>query len=131
MSRQRYEKEIEQILKKAGETPRREQARRRQGTEGGGRVSVRRLVASYKVLLLAGIIMLIASYVVSNLYVFLASIGLIAAGYVMYYRAPRAASVSGGGPSSSDPSHDPGPKMWRGRPIDPDDPPGVGGPRRR
>ena len=128
MNQRRYEKEIEEILKRAGDDPRQDPSpgpggppRRRRNPTPTRLVSVRRLGASYKLLLLAGFVLLIVSYAASDVFVFLASLALIVAGYAVYYRAPR--SSSGGGPSSA------GPKMWRGRPIDPDDPVGSG--RRR
>ena len=134
MNQRRYEKEIEEILRKAGDGP--QQApppepgepggppRRRRGASVARRASMRRLRADYKVLLLGGFVLLIVSYAASNAFVFLASLALLVAGYVVYYRAPRSSGGGGGSYGSSA-----GPKMWRGRPIDPDDPPNRG--RRR
>ena len=127
MNQQRYEKEIEEILKKTGDDTGREQQpesggppRRRSGMSLGRTVSMRRVGINYKALLLAGLSVLIVSYVMDNSFVFLAALALLVAGYVFYYRAPRAtgAGVGSGGAA--------GPKMWRGRPVDPEDPPGRG-----
>ena len=123
MSQQRYEKEIEEILKQAGEQPQADPPRapapsgppkepRRRRTPSRG-FSLRRVGLGYKAVLLAGIVLLLLTLFWGQLFVFFIGLALLIAGYVMYYRAPRGGSVGGGGPAA--------PKMWRGRPIDPDD----------
>ena len=123
MSRQRYEKEIEEILKKAGEDSQQEQPqgssgppRRRRSTSSRRRISVRRIGFNYKIMLLGGLVLLVVSYFADSAFVFLAALALFVVGYVFYYRAPRG---SGPGVGSSGAA---GPRMWRGRPIDPEDP---------
>ena len=124
MSQQRYEKEIEEILKQAGEQPQadpprasasggppKEPRRRRASSRG---FSLRQVRIGYKPVLLAGIVLLLLTLFWGQLFVFLIGLALLIAGYVMYYRAPRGGSVGGA-------AGRPGPKMWRGRPIDPDD----------
>ena len=128
----RYQKEIEEILKKAGESPaeqqpessggeappeRRQRRRRQPSPQGSG---LRRASISYKHLLLAGVGVLIVSIFVGGLPIFLVGAGLLVAGYVVYYLAPRSGGSrrvrtgsEGGRP----------PKMWRGRMIDPGDDP--------
>ena len=134
---QRYEKEIEEILKKSGEPssdrppsdpgeppPERPNRRRRNLPSGTGS-GMRRVAISYKHLLLAGVGVLIISIFIGGLPMFLIGAGLLVAGYVMYYRAPR--SGGGGGGSSSGGGR--APKMWRGRMIDPGDDPHFTGDR--
>ncbi len=127
----RYQKEIEEILKKSGESPS-EQEPSGPGEplpeRGSGRgrstrraLSVGRFMSfSYKRLLLAGVGALIVSIFVGGLPLLLIGAGLLAAGYVMYYRAPRAGGGRGG--NSAGEGGRP-PKMWRGRTIDPGDDP--------
>ena len=128
---QRYEKEIEEILKKSGEPssdrqqsdlgdpPPERPSRRRNPPSTLGR-GMRRIAISYKHLLLAGVGALIISIFIGGLPVFLVGAGLLVAGYVMYYRAPRSGG-GGGGDGSSGGGR--APKMWRGRMIDPGDDP--------
>lgn len=123
MSQQRYEKEIEEILKNSGANPPEqpsdeppEPSSRRRRTSSVRRISLRGAAISYKGVLLAGITLLVISAIFGGLYLFLAGVALLVAGYVMYYRAPRSGGSSGGGSSAA-------PKMWRGRSIDPDDDP--------
>ena len=125
----RYQKEIEEILKKAGEPapasgqqpespgesapeprPRRRSMRQPQGN------TLRRTSISYKHLLLAGVAVLVVSIFFGGLPVFLIGAALLVGGYVMYYRAPRSGRVGGNGEGRP-------PKMWRGRMIDPGDDP--------
>ena len=126
MDQQRYEKEIEEILRRAGEQPQAEppplapapgdppkgQRPRRSRRPFRG-FSLRQVAIGYKPVLLAGIVLLVLTLFWGQLFVFLAGLALLIVGYVMYYRAPRSADVDGGGPAA--------PKMWRGRRIDPDD----------
>jgi uncharacterized membrane protein YgcG len=133
MSQQRYEKEIEEILKNSGANPPEqpsdeppEPSRRRRRTSSVRRISLRGAAISYKGVLLAGITLLVISAIFGGLYLFLAGVALLVAGYVMYYRAPRSGGSSGGGSSgggSSGGGSSAAPKMWRGRSIDPDDDP--------
>ena len=121
MSRQRYEKEIEEILERTGgessEQPRQTnlppQRRRppspRRGPGG------RQFGLKYQYALIGGIVLIVLGGVLDWLYFFLAGLALLVIGYVIYYRAPRR---SGGGDSTGRT-----PQMWRGRTIDPDDPP--------
>ena len=125
MNQQRYEKEIEEILKQAGEQPQSSQPHPSPapgGPPGRGprrkrlpsrRFSLRQAGISYKLVLLAGVVLLFLTLFWGQLFVFFIGLALLIAGYIMYYRAPRGGSSGGAGPS--------GPKMWRGRPIDPDD----------
>lgn len=125
----RYQKEIEEILKKAGESapapeqqpespgepapeprPRRRIMRQPQGN------TLRRTSISYKHLLLAGVAVLVVSIFFGGLPVFLIGAALLVGGYAMYYRAPRSGRSSGNGDGRP-------PKMWRGRMIDPGDDP--------
>ena len=128
---QRYEKEIEEILKKSGEPssdrqpsgpgeppPERPNRRRRKLPSAPGS-GTRRIAISYKHLLLAGVGALIISIFIGGLPVFLIGAGLLVAGYVLYYRAPR----SGGGGGHGGSGGGRAPKMWRGRMIDPGDDP--------
>ena len=121
----RYQKEIEEILKKAGEQspeqqpddpdePPRERRPRRRSTPTAQGGAMRRASISYKHLLLVGVGVLIVSIFVGGLPVFLVGAGLLVAGYIWYYRAPRS---GGGGSSRSGGGRQP--KMWRGRMIDP------------
>ena len=126
----RYQKEIEEILKKAGEPPpeqqpsggpdepppeRRPRRRSRPTAQGS---AMRRVAISYKHLLLAGVGVLIISIFAGGLPMFLVGAGLLVAGYIWYYRAPRS-----GGDSSRGSGGGRAPKMWRGRMIDPGDDP--------
>ena len=123
MSQQRYEKEIEEILKKSGAKPPEQPSqepeepprRRRRRASSGRRISLRSAAISYKGVLLAGVVLLVISAIFGGLYSFLAGVALLVVGYVMYYRAPR----SGGGGDSGGTA----PQIWRGRQIDPDDDP--------
>ena len=127
MNPNRYEKEIEEILKKAGERPPEkpgeepdEQPRRKRQPSPRRGYALRGTGLTFKAALLAGIALLIGAVVFETveLYLFLAGAALLVAGYVMYYLAPRR---SGGG--SVDESEGAAPKMWRGRPIDADNDP--------
>lgn len=127
----RYQKEIEEILKKAGESapapeqqperpgepapeplPRRSSTRQPQGN------TFRRTSISYKHLLLAGVGVLVVSIFIGGLPMFLIGAGLLVAGYIWYYRAPRSGRSGGNRSEGGRP-----PKMWRGRMIDPGDDP--------
>ena len=125
----RYQKEIEEILKKAGESapapeqqpespgePAPEPRRRRRSMRQPQGNTLRRTSLSYKHLLLAGVAVLVVSIFFGGLPVFLIGAALLVGGYVMYYRAPRADKASGNGGGRP-------PKMWRGRMIDPGDDP--------
>ena len=127
---QRYEREIEEILKGSGEPPSGQQPsgpeeppperrprRRSQPSRQGSALG--RATISYKHLLLAGVGALIVSIFIGGLPLFLIGAGLLVAGYVMYYRAPR----SGGTGGSSSTGQGRAPKVWRGRMIDPGDDP--------
>ena len=130
MMTNRYQKEIEEILKKAGESPPDPSPERpgepppeslpqsRSQPSSQGR-AVRRAAVSYKHLLLAGVGVLIASIFVGGLPMFLVGAGLLVAGYIWYYRAPR----SGRGGNGRNSGGGRQPKMWRGRMIDPGDDP--------
>lgn len=117
MSRQRYEKEIEEILEKAGAGPtdRQQQGsgrspQRRRGSPAPQKgQSSRHFGLKYQYALIAGIVLIVLGAVMGPLYLFLAGLVLVVAGYVIYYRAPK----GGPGPSRSQ-------RMWRGRPIDPE-----------
>ena len=119
MSRQRYEKEIEDILEKAGEVPAENQQQgtarapqRRRGSQAPRReTSARHFGLKYQYALIAGIVLIVLGAVAGWLYFFLAGLVLVVAGYVIYYRAPR------GSPGVSRTQ-----QMWRGRRIDPEDP---------
>ena len=132
MDQQRYEKEIEEILKKAGEKPQAEQPPPAPAPAPGGPprspsrsrapsrgFSLRQVRIGYKPVLLAGIALLVVTLFWSQLFVFLVGLALLIAGYVMYYRAPRGGSRGSAGGDAGPAA----PKMWRGRPIDPDDDP--------
>lgn len=130
MSRQRYEKEIEDILKKASagpaEPPQQDSDRAhlvsRRGRRGapspGREPAARHFGLKYQYALIAGIVLIVLGAVMNWLYFFLAGLVLVVAGYVIYYRAPR----GGSGQQRTQ-------KMWRGRSIDPGDP--TDGGRRR
>ena len=117
MSRQRYEKEIDEILKRAGEAPDEQprqgsgqDAQRRHGSPPAQREkSVRHFGLRYQYLLIAGIVLIVLGAVMDWLYFFVAGLALVAAGYVIYYRAPK------GSPGTQRTR-----QMWRGRPMDPD-----------
>ena len=123
MSRQRYEKEIEEILERAGgESPdqprradpppqRRRPAPPRRGP-GSGQFGLK-----YQYALIAGIVLIVLAAIINWLYFFVAGLALIVVGYVIYYRAPR--GRQGGAVDGVSRQR----QMWRGRPIDPDDPP--------
>ena len=123
MDQNRYEKEIEEILKRAGEKPPEESSQkpgnppRRRSSSAPRRLSLPGIRFNFKTVLLAAIILLIVAVIIETaaLYVFLAGVVLLVLGYVMYYRAPRYTGSSDGGSTS--------PKMWRGRPIDSDNDP--------
>lgn len=120
MSQDRYQREIEEILKKAGESPPEEPRNgpdeqppsRGRSRSPARSITVRPTRFSYKYALLAGIAVIIVSALLHSAYVLLAGVALLALGYVVYYRAPR----DGNTVSRS-------PRMWRGRPIEPDDQP--------
>ena len=117
MSRQRYEKEIEEILERTGaapaEQPRQSSGRnpqRRRGSPAAKRESsTRHFALKYQHALIAGIVLIVLGAVMSWLYFFLAGLALVVAGYVIYYRAPK------GSPGTERTQ-----QMWRGRPIDRD-----------
>ena len=120
---QRYEKEIEEILKNAGESPPEQvpsgppERRQRGGNPSRRPGSGRRTVAvNYKHLFVAGIVVLIVSLFFGGLPMLLIGAALLAVGYYVYYKAPR----SGGGPGSGTGGRR-APKTWRGRTIDPGD----------
>ena len=126
---QRYEKEIEEILRKAGASPPEQQPEspgeppperrpRRRGMPTAQGIGLRRAAISYKHLLLAGVGVLIVSIFIGGLPMFLVGAGLLVAGYVWYYRAPRSGRGGGNRSGGGRP-----PKMWRGRMIDPGDDP--------
>lgn len=125
---QRYEKEIEEILRKAGASPPEQQPggageppkrppRRQRSMPTSRGSAIRASSLSYKHLLLAGVGVLLVSIFFGGLPMFLIGAGLLLAGYAWYYRAPR----SGRGGRSSGGGRQP--KMWRGRMIDPGDDP--------
>jgi hypothetical protein len=115
MSRQRYEKEIEEILANAGESappsPERnseDPPRRRDRTPSTGpRVPGGRFGLKYQYPLLAGIVLILIGAFLHWPYFFFAGLALVALGYILYYRAPR------GGQGSSRT-----PRAWRGRSMD-------------
>ncbi len=128
---QRYEKEIEEILKKAGKpksTPSEQQPKpteERPSASPGHRVPpsrrgsrISRLSVNYKYALLAGTGALIISIFIGGLPLLLIGAALLVVGYVMYYRGPRSGGGSNGGRGGGRPQ-----KMWRGRVIDPGDDP--------
>lgn len=125
MSRQRYEKEIEEILERAGDEPHdeprqsggRPPQRQRSSPPPRRGPAVRQFGLKYQYALIAGIALIVIGGILHWLYFFLAGLVLLVAGYVIYYRAPRR---GGGGGDSTNGTR----QMWRGRPIDPDDPPG-------
>ena len=121
---QRYEKEIEEILKNAGETPTEgmtsgpgteppERQPQRREPKGDSRAPSRSLAFNYKHLLGAGFIVLIVSLFFGGLPLLLIGAALLVAGYVVFYRAPRTGGRSSGGGGRRPP------KVWRGRTIDP------------
>ena len=125
---QRYEKEIEEILKNAGESPPQDASPgpetgppkrqpQRRDPRGRPRAASRSLALNYKHLLGAGFIVLIVSLFFGGLPLLLIGAALLVAGYVVFYRAPR----TGGGVSSRTGGR--APKVWRGRTIDPGDDP--------
>ena len=121
----RYQDEIEEILKKAGdlpsapspdvpnEKPPQRGRRLRRLRQTGAR---RAWTLNYKHALLAGIATLIASIFTGGWPLFAAGAALLIAGYILYYRAPRHRPAPNG--STTRPT-----KMWRGRPITTDDDP--------
>ena len=117
MSRQRYEKEIEEILKRSGEEPSErpqegdgQTPQRRRGSRSPRRgTTTRHYGLKYQYVLIAGIVLIVLGAVMNWLYFFLAGLALGALGYVIYYRAPRGSS----GTQRTQ-------QMWRGRRIDPD-----------
>ena len=121
MSRNRYEKEIEKILEKAGEDPSNQpddgpnQAPHRRSPSTGRIVNGRSLGLKFQYALIAGVALIVLGAVLNWLYFFFAGIALVAVGYIIYYRSPR--GRGGGGVTRT-------PRMWRGRSIDEDDPPG-------
>ena len=120
----RYQDEIEEILKKAGdlpappspdapnEKPPQRNRRLRRLRQTGAR---RAWALSYKHVLLAGIALLIASIFTGGWPLFAAGAALLIAGYILYYRAPRPRPAPN---TTARPT-----KMWRGRPITTDDDP--------
>lgn len=123
MSRQRYEREIEDILERAGEAPDEQPkqgsgraSQRRRGSPPPQRgQSVRHFGLKYQYAMIAGIVLIVLGAVMNWLYFFVAGLVLVAVGYIIYYRAPRGSS----GSDSTGRTR----QMWRGRSIDPDDPP--------
>ena len=124
---QRYEKEIEEILKNAGDSPTEERPSDpsgppperlpgRKDPPRRKRSVSRSLSLGYKHLLGAGIIALVASLFFGGVPMLLIGAALLAAGYFVYYRAPRSGGGNGSGGRRS-------PKVWRGRTIDPGDEP--------
>lgn len=121
----RYQDEIEEILKKAGDLPdapspeapnEKPPQQRRRGLGRIRQTGARRAwPPSYKHVLLAGIALLIASIFTGGWPLFAAGSALLIAGYILYYRAPRPRPAP-------DSNHRPT-KMWRGRPINTDDDP--------
>ena len=119
MSRQRYEREIEDILERAGEAPDEQPGKtsgrapqRRRGSPSPQRgQSVRHFGLKYQYALIAGIVLILVGAVAQWLYFFFAGLALVVAGYIIYYRAPK-------GSSRTQRTQ----QMWRGRPIDPDEP---------
>ena len=124
MSRQRYEKEIEEILERTGETPAERPegvpsgipSRRRRVPVAGHGATVRRFGLKFQYALIAGIALIVIGAVMQWLYFFFAGVALVAAGYVIYYRGSRQYR----GPRGSS-SFTRTPRMWRGRSIDQDD----------
>ena len=127
----RYQKEIEEILRKAGESPPEQQPEepgepsperrpRRLSMPSAQGSGLRRATISYKHLLLAGVGVLIVSIFVGGLPMFLIGAGLLVAGYAAYYLAPR---YGGSRRLRTDGEGERPPKMWRGRMIDPGDDP--------
>ena len=119
MDQHRYEKEIEEILEKAGESsteqPDRESVRvplRRRSPSPRRSGTGRRFALKYQYALWAGIALIVIAAMAHWVYFFVAGLLLLAAGYVMYYRAPR------GGAVATERTQ----QVWRGRSIDPDDP---------
>ena len=119
MNRQRYEKEIEDILAKAGEkTPEQpdhtsedtQVPRRRSSSQGRGRTA-RGFRLKFQYPLMVGIGLIVFGAILHWLYFFAAGLVLVAAGYLIYYRSPR------GGPKVDRTS-----QVWRGRSVEPDDP---------
>lgn len=120
----RYQDEIEEILKKAGdlpapsspdapnEKPPQRNRRLRRLRQTGAR---RAWALNYKHVLLAGIALLIASIFTGGWPLFAAGAALLIAGYILYYRAPRPRPAPN---NTARPT-----KMWRGRPITTDDDP--------
>ena len=119
MAQQKYQKEIEEILEKAGEKPPEDPSRppeetpRRRRPRPSGDAGARSFRIKYQFVLAAGIALVLLGAIAGWLYFFFAGVVLLVLGYVMYYRAPRVAN----GPTKA-------PRMWRGRSIDPEDPPG-------
>ena len=117
MSRQRYEKEIEEILERAGEAPDEQPKQgsgrtpqRRRGSPATKRESsTRHFALKYQYALIAGIVLIVLGAVMSWLYFFLAGLVLVVLGYIVYYRAPK----GGSGTQRTQ-------QMWRGRTIDRD-----------
>ena len=121
----RYQDEIEEILKKAGDLPSSDEATGQTTTPNTKRgPRLRRLPNqpipnnAYKPILLTGITLLPINLLWGGLPLFLTGAALITAAYILYYRAPRSAATSAN-PNNNNPR--PSPKTWRGRPIDPDD----------
>ena len=119
----RYQDEIEEILKKAGDLPSSGEAPGQTDaptTKRGPRLRLRRQPLpnnAYKPILLTGLALLLISLLWGGLPLLLTGAALITAAYILYYRAPRSAA-------RTSPDHTttrPGPKTWRGRPLDPDD----------
>lgn len=126
MSRDRYEKEIEEILKQAGEGPsqppqpqEQEQPRHRRQRRRVERSPVAfRGRVNYRAALVAGVSLIVVAAILNWMYFLLAGILLVGFGYYLYYRS--AGSTSSGNRT---------PRMWRGRSIEPDEPPGRFGRR--
>ena len=121
----RYQDEIEEILKKAGDLPSSDEAPGQTTTpaiQRGPRLRLRRPPATrnltYKPVLLTGLALLLINILWASLPLFLTGAALITAAYILYYRAPRSATRPN--PNGNNTTR-PSPKTWRGRPIDPDD----------
>ena len=117
MSRQRYEKEIEEILERSGEGPSEQPKQgsgrtpqRRRGSPATKRESsTRHFALKYQYALIAGIVLILIGAVAQWLYFFFAGLALVVLGYIVYYRAPKGSS----GTQRTQ-------QMWRGRTIDRD-----------
>ena len=117
----RYQDEIEEILKKAGDLPDAPTSpdnapnqnpppphqRLRQAA-----ANLRQGPITYKHALISGLAILLTSIFWGGLPMLLTGAALIITGYILYYRAPRRPPTSNQRPPT---------KTWRGRPLNPDD----------